>query len=142
MLKFENKGVILCDEIRQEMSGKYIIIGAYPSGLLVQSIPANIGLSLYLNLAFSEVGSHEIVIDIKYLDNHAKMAVNLDVAIPDAAMAVPTPRMPFIFSEPCEILVSVGFHEEALLEVARFSVGVNPEIWTMYPIELMQPSEQ
>ena len=142
MPELKCKGVILCDEIRQEMSGKYLILGAYPSGITVQSMPANLGLSLYFIVEFSDIGSQTLHIDVTYLDHNAKMIVELEVAIPNTPMAVPTPRMPFSIADPCDLVVSVGLDEDKLSEAARFSVGVNPEIWTMYPIEHLQPSEQ
>ena len=142
MADVEAKGVILCDDIRQEQSGKYIIIGVYSAGVLVTQMPATLRLSLYTTLKFSEAGRFDLTILAEFKDSKAMIKVAMDVKDTDLLTAVPTPPLPITFSEPGDLLVSVGLSEDTMKEAARFSVDINPDVWTLFPTLSEPPSEQ
>src|SRR6185436_1737323 len=48
MLPFDIETAVLCDDIRQERNGKYLLIGVYGGNLVVQSFPTDVVLSLWM----------------------------------------------------------------------------------------------
>lgn len=132
------KGVVLCDEIRQEANGKYIILGVYSAGIAVQQLPAQLGLSLYLILQFPKEGQHKLYIKAAHANHQANIEVGIDILTTKYPMAIPTPQLPMTFTEPGELIVSVGLDADSMIEVARFDVVANPQIWTMFPSEPQQ----
>lgn len=44
-------GVIFCDDIRQENSGKYLIIGAYGGTILLEKYPATLGVACLVQVS-------------------------------------------------------------------------------------------
>ena len=54
---------IVCDDVRREDNGKFIIIGAYGSDIQVSSIPANLRLSLLVAVR-SEI-EHQTLVSVR-----------------------------------------------------------------------------
>lgn len=55
---------LICDDVRQENSGKYIFIGVYGSSIILHSTPANIKLTAVLQFDFAKVGVYSIELEI------------------------------------------------------------------------------
>ena len=47
-LGFKIESVLVCDDIRQEKNGKMILIGVYTGSIVVPTIPAALGLSIWM----------------------------------------------------------------------------------------------
>lgn len=135
-------GVILCDEVRQEANGKYIIVGIYSGGIAAQSLPANMRLALYLIVKFENAGSQELIIEVASNGARARMELRAEILAPELLMHIPTPPFPLTLTDTSDIVVSLGLGEGELFEAGRFAVQVNPEIWTMYPNAQPLPDEQ
>jgi hypothetical protein len=45
---FEVSAVIVCDDIRQEISNKFILVGAYSGSMVINAIPAVIPLGVFI----------------------------------------------------------------------------------------------
>ena len=54
---------IVCDDVRREDNGKFIIIGAYGSDIRVSSIPANLRFSLLVAVR-SEI-EHQTLVSVR-----------------------------------------------------------------------------
>jgi len=50
--------VIFCDDIRQEVNGKMMLIGVYPQNVATKSVPATFGLSIWIRLRHLAQGKH------------------------------------------------------------------------------------
>lgn len=50
---------LLCEDIRQELSGKFSLAGVFGSGMNVPSIPATFIVGLFAEVLFSETGEFE-----------------------------------------------------------------------------------
>jgi hypothetical protein len=140
--KVNCKGVILCDEIRQEATGKYIILGVYSGGVVVPALPSQIALSLYVMAEFEATGEQTLMIQVVHGDNTAIMGVILDVPAANYPIAVPTPKLPITLTDESDLVVSIGLSADELELAARFPVSLNPDIWTLFPNGIQQPDEQ
>ena len=56
MSPFDLSSAVLCDEIRQEHNGKYILIGVYIHTVLVEDFPTNLILSVWGEIKPRELG--------------------------------------------------------------------------------------
>jgi hypothetical protein len=52
--------VLICDDIRVENNGKYILIGVYTDDILVSSLPATLSFMTYLQIRPDDVGEANI----------------------------------------------------------------------------------
>ncbi len=50
---------IFCDDIRQEMTGKLILLGVYPSDLVLTAIPSKFPMSIMMRIHGLAVGAHD-----------------------------------------------------------------------------------
>jgi hypothetical protein len=60
--------VLFCDDIRQEVTGKFIFIGVYSGDLIPQSIPSNFGLAMFLRVHGLSNGKHSFHVVVTYPD--------------------------------------------------------------------------
>jgi len=51
--KFTALAALVCDDVRNELSGKEILIGVFADNVYVGGIPANLGVCLYLRALFA-----------------------------------------------------------------------------------------
>lgn len=61
--KFNLKQVVVCDDIRREDSGKFILIGVYPEGIALPKIPETLFLSLWLDFQLKLI--QETTLEVK-----------------------------------------------------------------------------
>jgi hypothetical protein len=142
MPDFICKNIVLCDEVRQEKTEKYLLLGVYSSGITLQQVPAQISLSLYVELIFPSAGDYSVAIKTKLAENNSLVTVEVNIVDPTVPMAIPTPRIPLVITDAGELVVSVGSSTDDLVETARFRVNVNPQVWSMFPTASEPPSEQ
>lgn len=57
MKPFEVQAVVLCDDIRQEISGKYVLVGVYGADIVVPGFPTQLFLSWWMMISPKIVGS-------------------------------------------------------------------------------------
>ena len=53
-------GVVVCDDIREEVSGKHLLIGVYSNGMTVDAFPIKLRLYIYVLFRWRGGGSEEI----------------------------------------------------------------------------------
>jgi hypothetical protein len=74
--------VIVCDDIRREISGKDILIGVYSGEIVLSSIPFSLNLAIWLEYTPSIVGHNEFYIRFMF-NNEPIGSINggIDVAV-------------------------------------------------------------
>lgn len=55
----------VCEEVRQEMNGKFILLGVYTNSILVNQFPAQFPLSVWTLLEAEETGSAAISLRLR-----------------------------------------------------------------------------
>ena len=66
---------LVCDEVRREINGKDIIIGAYGGDVLIDNFPVSLSLSLWISSETS--GTGDIRADIRVVNREKKVLVEL-----------------------------------------------------------------
>jgi hypothetical protein len=63
---------LVCDEVRQENNGKYLVIGLYAPGIIFQRFPATLNkLTFFTCLRPQESGTWELAFRLSHLDTGA-----------------------------------------------------------------------
>jgi hypothetical protein len=52
--------VIMCDDIRQEITGKFILIGVYPGNIAIPAFPAQVILGFWMLARPTKIGSYQL----------------------------------------------------------------------------------
>ncbi len=136
------RSVVLCDEVRQEKSEKYLLVGVYPGGVHFGKLPGQVNLSLFLSLFLPSTGEHELEIHVEAGPNIHKLTMGLVINDASECVGIPTPPFPIAVAEPTELIVKLKLDQSEPLEVARYPIKENPNAWTLFPTEPPPPSEQ
>ncbi|MHA1522994.1 MAG: hypothetical protein ACTSY1_01160 [Alphaproteobacteria bacterium] len=102
------RNVIICDDIREEINHKKILIGVYIGDILVQKFPATFSFTMYIEFAPDNAGD----ILFKFIIKAGKKKIlNVEgfakVEIPGEVAVVPFPKLRANFSNPTELKVYV-----------------------------------
>lgn len=128
MPEFKCHSVILCDDVRIEDSGKHLLIGVYTNGISVASFPANLLLSIWLNVSFDEIGEFGFQLEIKSKTAQHGMDAGVSIGAPNRPFAIYTPRLAVQLSEPEEIQILMGLTGEEKKLLASYPVLYDPSI--------------
>lgn len=121
------KYAIFCDEIRQEMNGKYFVIGCYSRDAMVPSFPATLGLSA---LVACETPSQKFEFNAQFsLRSGADLgSVTMEIEGDGRATEfahVPLPKIMVSLSSEDDIILSTWVTGSPPTEAARLHVKKN-----------------
>lgn len=90
---FRVRNVVLCEDIRQEKSNKFILIGVYAGNILVETLPCDIPLSLFIDGTIDRGGESTLFIRLSGPgEGSGTMGINYSGDSGGAGVLV-TPRM-------------------------------------------------
>jgi hypothetical protein len=69
--------LIFCDDVRQEVTNKQILIGVYASDMRVSQVPILVPVALWIRIKNIVVGNHPFSIELKFERSKAVIA-NID----------------------------------------------------------------
>jgi hypothetical protein len=61
--------VVLCDDIRKEITNKDILIGVYAGDILVKSFPQWLRMAVWMEIAPREIGEHPLSLRLRLEEN-------------------------------------------------------------------------
>ena len=89
------RSLILCDDIRREITGKDIIIGAYAGSIIVTEFPFTLNIAIWLEYEPEKIGGADIHLQLSYsgkAPSKIKVSINASeltaVGIPLTRLAV------------------------------------------------------
>jgi len=108
----EIASVILCDDIRKEVTNKEILIGVYAGDIVISSFPAMAPLAFWIELIPHSVGKHDVILRLGVTD---KKPIGLR-AILESGNLTPTSialaGMQIQFDGECDLTLEVKSGEE------------------------------
>lgn len=115
--------VIICDDVRREMSGKDILIGVYSGTINVPAYPANFPAAFWFEIEPTQLGSLPIEIKIEPPSGNPpfQVSVSLDVHEIDTSVFV-MGGVPITVERDGEIIVSAKIGSEPWSVVKRKKV--------------------
>src|SRR5215467_14267622 len=60
MSALDFRAVIMCDDVRKEVSNKEILIGVYSGDIILPALPAWMPLAIWIELEPRELGKHQL----------------------------------------------------------------------------------
>jgi hypothetical protein len=121
---YQVQSVIVCDDVRQETSGKEILIGVYNSLAYVKSFPAlfpRICFRLAVNVDPPGVYSFTIIIEEGTGRSFIQVAHSVEVTQVEAPALIGVVLQQFVADKPMVLLVRFGLDREPEI-VAKFKV--------------------
>lgn len=98
---------IICDDIRREDNGKFILIGVYPELIILNTIPAQITLSMWLQFKMQIFA--KITLEFEVRGNALNETTPFSLDIGDEKMYGKTEAVPLIVKLPFAIKGEGGF---------------------------------
>ncbi|MDQ1183550.1 hypothetical protein [Agrobacterium larrymoorei] len=102
-----------CDDIRQEMSGKFILIGVYTGEMNVSVGPATLPLSMWVEIAGLPAGKQKLNFSVrKHVGSQrteiARMDVEVEVMNEKLPVSLPLQGLPVSIDSDCSFSLSVS----------------------------------
>ena len=88
---------IVCDDIRQEQSGKYILVGVYTGVIIPAAMPVTLPLAIFLRLPLLTEGSHGVKFDFG-TQNQVAVQGDLELQVGNPALGTYLALGPFSVS--------------------------------------------
>lgn len=116
---------VFCDDIRQEITGKHILIGVYGADLVPGILPATFPIGMWIRFSGLQVGRHKF--EMRLLDPTGRQAGTLngetDVMSDDAPTVFALSGLPVELKEPGNIVVQFAFDGGDPIEIGRLKVS-------------------
>lgn len=113
---------ILCDDIRQEASGKLIFVGVYPNNLLLSEFPMTAMLTLWVRVHGLTNGEHENTLSLKLGDTEIFAVEGTLFADGKTAANAFVRGIPVEVKEPGTLSVEIDFLDGRHFEAAPLPV--------------------
>jgi hypothetical protein len=130
----EFSSILLCDEVREEINHKRIVIGVYSGDVVVNNLPSIIGLSFYIEHHPKTAGKRQMKFTILLGDREiAQVGMEAEALVSGISSAIPFPKIQFPLEKEEEIKLEVsvdGGKRERLLtkRIRRGTVATSSSI--------------
>lgn len=125
-LPFVFKNVVFCDDVRPEITGQDVIIGAYGGGLIVRQLPTLFQFCVWITMSAKTVGRHLLEIDILGPSNVriGGMSTNITVANEDNNASFTVGRITTELQQEGNISICVRTESGERIEIASLPVAL------------------
>lgn len=134
------RAAILCEDIRQEVNNKLILIGVFTGDIVLSEFPGAIALRIYIEYISDKVGEFDFqVIYTLNEDEKAKVSGKITVHTPEGSIGMTVPPVLIEADEPGDLSVLFlieGQEPEIILKKA-LTLGE-----VVSPISFSRPPEQ
>ena len=121
MPEFRVTSAILCDEIRTENNNKLFLIGVYSGEVQVRQFPANLLLSVYIELDGLDVGDHHLELKVTSPNGEAGIQIEF-VVVEQGPSSFHTPRLPAVCEGPGSITAELRVNGGSWMRVLHRNV--------------------
>jgi Family of unknown function (DUF6941) len=136
--------VVFCDDIRREISGKDILIGAYSGDIIIPSVPAIIPIAMWIQIRTTTLGTARI--RIKIIDPAGNKAGQTGFefqpgeSVGDSTAAVTLPPLMVSVTAPGAIKVYWATEGEEMTLIGEKTVRIGPVPTASLPPSGQSPS--
>lgn len=111
---------VFAEDIREEKSGKHIIIGATAEGLELTEIPGRVPMALYFELRIPTAGRRTLVVHLAGPgEGTGELNVNLETTRGESVATIYTPKLELLIEREGDLIVSVSCGDSEVREVGR-----------------------
>jgi Family of unknown function (DUF6941) len=107
--KEQIQNILLCEDVREEINHKRIIIGVYSGDILVKSFPARLAVTAYIEHRPQSLGKQklEFVVSVGEKEQ-GRIELLADTTDALAVSVVPFPKIGLTIEEPAEIRIDIS----------------------------------
>jgi len=134
--------VLVCDDIRQEKSEKYILIGAYSGGIFLSSFPATVPLAFYIEM---RAGTDAATFWFRMSGpgkGSAKMRIDYQKENPDEPVMTFVIPMQVLMEEAGTFKLEASLDQKKWTKILAKEVTQKSDLWHLGPSEILRLSEQ
>jgi hypothetical protein len=134
MFPFEFRTVIVCDDVRREISQKDILIGVYPSEIVIAALPGPFTAAFWMEVYSNQIGQHEIDFRL-HITGKPFLTIKIKAQIlQEGTFAIAIPTLQIMATEECDIVLEYQDGEEwKELKRKKVIVGNVPTIFSSAP---------
>ena len=125
-------GVIICDDIRKEENGKLLIVGAYPEGIAISNLPAQLTLGVIFLFQSSGPGHVSFQIELRAPGGDtARANIEMDVKYeprPHSVATVPLSGIPVAIKEEGDMILAFRHKDDEWQTLRIMPVELNTEL--------------
>jgi hypothetical protein len=126
--EFTITAVVVCDEIRKEITGKDILIGTYGGSILVPTIPVNLPISIWVEFVPHVAGRLSMEVRMRLPGNPVfpSMGVIMDIARAEETTSFSSPQAACYVAQPGDIRIEIrssSTEEWQLAKVKHIALG-------------------
>jgi hypothetical protein len=118
--------VLICEDIRQEVSNQNTLVGVYAGDVVVKEFPASIRIAIYAEYVIVTQAAHDVHIRISYQGESRYEIMEVTMKVPDSAregIAFALPPTSLRISEKGALIVEVRSSDDGdWLQVVAKSV--------------------
>ena len=134
---------VLCEDIRQERSNKFILIGVFSSDMLIEKLPCSVPLAFFLEAVVRKRGQTSLAIKLSGPgEGEFVLRAVLTTTRDNENVSMPLPRAEVLLECEGTFRLAVSEDEANWTTVIEKKVTQQDGLWTLHPIALRQPSEQ
>jgi hypothetical protein len=125
--KAVSANAVFCDDIRQEVTGKFILVGVYGDELNMNTGPGTLPISIWLQLFGVEPGDHKARISFrkhvgKQSTEIASADVDMNVLKSNSRIAISLPMIPIHIDSDCTLAVLVKIEGKAPISAGELDI--------------------
>lgn len=110
---------VMCELCRPDLGNKWTLLGVFGGDLFVDTFPAQIPLSAYLEIEAVTPGAHTMSIKVDGPGIEMRIEGGFDANGEAGVVSVPLPNLQVAFEKPGELVITVGLDDGEPVEVAR-----------------------
>lgn len=112
--------VVMCDDLRKEITGKDILIGVYGGSINVASYPTHIQVAIWMELEVPEIGQFPGHIKIETPSGNPPIDVRFNMEVKEGNTGiVALAGLPVALERDGDIIISAKFGSGEMTEVRR-----------------------
>ena len=113
--------VLPCDDIRQEMNGKFILIGLYSEAFVPERLPTPVRLVLALFVDIDEPGVYALELELRHdsaTPPSAVLRLEFEASAPTKQALIPIPPASLLIGQPGDLTVHYGPDKVEIMRLA------------------------
>lgn len=119
--------ILFCDDIRQEITGKHMLIGVYDDQLNMNAGPGILPLAVYLQILGIPEGDHTLhIVAHKHIGNQrteiAVVDIDVNIAKGNRLVALALPQLPVHVDSDCLVSVNIVVDDDIPLDAGELSI--------------------
>jgi hypothetical protein len=120
---------ILCEDIRQELNNKFILLGVFSGDIKVSNIPAMIPLMFFVEMVISSIGSHTLYLRLSGPGAHsAEITAAIQNLQVGGTSTLVGPKMEILFDQEGTFILEVSEDQKTWHKLLSKKVELDPSL--------------